>query len=128
MDCDLSDGEPLAYAAASAFTEFANVHTLCNKAGVSRVGPIETITASDWDWVIGVNLKGLRLIPHQPRAECPCLPRQAKRDLSSALNRISEQITTDFQPKGPLGEVDSESKTLFIFQLVLAERESVNPH
>ena len=26
---------------------------------------------------------------------------KAKRDLSSALDRISEQITTDFQPRGP---------------------------
>jgi hypothetical protein len=40
---------------------------------------------------------------------------KAKRDLSSALDRISEQITTDFQPKGPFGEVDSENRALFIF-------------
>lgn len=35
------------------------MHVLCNNAGVSRAGPIETIAPSDWDWVIGVNLKGL---------------------------------------------------------------------
>ena len=41
------------------FAAFGKVHILCNNAGVSRAGPIETIAPSDWDWVIGVNLKGL---------------------------------------------------------------------
>jgi NAD(P)-dependent dehydrogenase (short-subunit alcohol dehydrogenase family) len=57
--CDVADRESVARAAASAFAEFGNVHILCNNAGVSRAGPIEGIAASDWDWVIGVNLKGL---------------------------------------------------------------------
>jgi NAD(P)-dependent dehydrogenase (short-subunit alcohol dehydrogenase family) len=57
--CDVSDRESLANAAARAFSEFGKVHILCNNAGVSRAGPIERIAASDWDWVIGVNLKGL---------------------------------------------------------------------
>jgi len=57
--CDVSDREALAEAAERTFTEFGKVHVLCNNAGVSRAGAIETIAASDWDWVIGVNLKGL---------------------------------------------------------------------
>lgn len=57
--CDVSNRESLAEAAARAFAEFGNIHILCNNAGVSRAGPIEGIAASDWDWVIGVNLKGL---------------------------------------------------------------------
>jgi NAD(P)-dependent dehydrogenase (short-subunit alcohol dehydrogenase family) len=57
--CDVSDRESLAEAAATAFAEFGKVHILCNNAGVSRAGPIEAIAGSDWDWVIGVNLKGL---------------------------------------------------------------------
>ena len=57
--CDVSDRESLANAAAKAFSEFGKVHILCNNAGVSRAGPIEQVAASDWDWVIGVNLKGL---------------------------------------------------------------------
>jgi NAD(P)-dependent dehydrogenase (short-subunit alcohol dehydrogenase family) len=57
--CDVSDRASLEEAAARAFSEFGNVHVLCNNAGVSRAGPIEGIAASDWDWVIGVNLKGL---------------------------------------------------------------------
>jgi NAD(P)-dependent dehydrogenase (short-subunit alcohol dehydrogenase family) len=57
--CDVSDREALVEAASRTFAEFGKVHVLCNNAGVSRAGPIETIAASDWDWVIGVNLKGL---------------------------------------------------------------------
>lgn len=57
--CDVSDRDSLAEAAARTFSDFGNVHVLCNNAGVSRAGPIESIAASDWDWVIGVNLKGL---------------------------------------------------------------------
>jgi NAD(P)-dependent dehydrogenase (short-subunit alcohol dehydrogenase family) len=57
--CDVSDRESLAKAAAKAFSEFGKVHVLCNNAGVSRAGQIEGIAMSDWEWVIGVNLKGL---------------------------------------------------------------------
>jgi len=57
--CDVSDHESLTEAAARAFSEFGNVHILCNNAGVSRAGPIQGVIESDWDWVIGVNLKGL---------------------------------------------------------------------
>jgi NAD(P)-dependent dehydrogenase (short-subunit alcohol dehydrogenase family) len=57
--CDVSDCEALAEAVKRTFAEFGKIHILCNNAGVSRAGPVETIAASDWDWVIGVNLKGL---------------------------------------------------------------------
>jgi NAD(P)-dependent dehydrogenase (short-subunit alcohol dehydrogenase family) len=56
---DVADREQYAQAAERTFAEFGKVHVLCNNAGVSRAGPIETIASSDWDWVIGVNLKGL---------------------------------------------------------------------
>jgi NAD(P)-dependent dehydrogenase (short-subunit alcohol dehydrogenase family) len=59
VTCDVSDRDSLAEAAAKIFSEFGHVHILCNNAGVSRAGSIEAIAASDWDWVIGVNLKGL---------------------------------------------------------------------
>lgn len=56
---DVSDREQYAKAVELTFAEFGKVHVLCNNAGVSRAGAIETIASSDWDWVIGVNLKGL---------------------------------------------------------------------
>jgi NAD(P)-dependent dehydrogenase (short-subunit alcohol dehydrogenase family) len=59
LTCDVSDRESLAEAATRTFAAFGNVHILCNNAGVSRAGPIEGIAPTDWDWVIGVNLKGL---------------------------------------------------------------------
>jgi NAD(P)-dependent dehydrogenase (short-subunit alcohol dehydrogenase family) len=59
MTCDVSNRDSLAEAAAKTFSEFGKVHILCNNAGVSRAGLIESIASSDWDWVIGVNLKGL---------------------------------------------------------------------
>jgi NAD(P)-dependent dehydrogenase (short-subunit alcohol dehydrogenase family) len=59
ISCDVSDRDSLAEAAAQTFAAFGKVHILCNNAGVSRAGPIESIASSDWDWVIGVNLKGL---------------------------------------------------------------------
>ncbi|HKS21013.1 MAG TPA: SDR family NAD(P)-dependent oxidoreductase [Bradyrhizobium sp.] len=57
--CDVSDRDALGKAAEQTLAEFGKVHILCNNAGVSRAGTIETIASSDWDWVIGVNLKGL---------------------------------------------------------------------
>lgn len=57
--CDVSDREALAEAASRTFAAFGKVHILCNNAGVSRAGPIETVASPDWDWVISVNLKGL---------------------------------------------------------------------
>jgi NAD(P)-dependent dehydrogenase (short-subunit alcohol dehydrogenase family) len=57
--CDVADRDRYAEVARRVLAEFGKVHVLCNNAGVSRAGPIETIASSDWDWVIGVNLKGL---------------------------------------------------------------------
>jgi NAD(P)-dependent dehydrogenase (short-subunit alcohol dehydrogenase family) len=42
-----------------AFKEWGAVHVLCNNAGVSVHGGLETATHRDWEWVIGVNLWGV---------------------------------------------------------------------
>jgi NAD(P)-dependent dehydrogenase (short-subunit alcohol dehydrogenase family) len=67
--CDVADTEQVQAAASRAVERFGKVHVLCNNAGVSRAGPIERVAVSDWDWVIGVNLKGAvngihALLPH----------------------------------------------------------------
>jgi NAD(P)-dependent dehydrogenase (short-subunit alcohol dehydrogenase family) len=42
-----------------AFKEWGAVHVLCNNAGVSVHGGLESATHRDWEWVIGVNLWGV---------------------------------------------------------------------
>lgn len=57
--CDVADEASLRQAANETVSEFGKVHVLCNNAGVSRAGLVETISYEDWDWVIGVNFKGI---------------------------------------------------------------------
>lgn len=60
VDCDVSDAAQVASLAQTAFEAFGHVHLLCNNAGVSgRIGPLWTQTTADWDWVLGVNLRGV---------------------------------------------------------------------
>ena len=42
-----------------AFTEWGSVNVLCNNAGVTVHGGLESATHRDWEWVIGVNLWGV---------------------------------------------------------------------
>jgi len=42
-----------------AFARWGAVHVLCNNAGVSVHGGLESATHQDWEWVIGVNLWGV---------------------------------------------------------------------
>lgn len=35
------------------------VHIVCNNAGVAPLGAVWEATSADWDWVLGVNLKGV---------------------------------------------------------------------
>jgi NAD(P)-dependent dehydrogenase (short-subunit alcohol dehydrogenase family) len=57
---DVSDRASVAAAADFAEREVGNIHILANNAGVAMHGvPVESIAASDWDWVIGVNVYGV---------------------------------------------------------------------
>src|SRR5215469_2916895 len=74
--CDVSIREDVEAAAAKTFTEFGSVQVLCNNAGVSRAGTVEQIAATDWQWVIGVNLMGLihgisTFLPHMKQSGEP---------------------------------------------------------
>ena len=42
-----------------AFAEWGRVHVLCNNAGVTVHGGLESATHRDWEWVMGVNLWGV---------------------------------------------------------------------
>ena len=57
--CDVSDPASVQDAADRAEEAFGAVHLLCNNAGVSPVGEIDTTTPEDWQWIIGVNLMGV---------------------------------------------------------------------
>jgi NAD(P)-dependent dehydrogenase (short-subunit alcohol dehydrogenase family) len=57
---DVSDSESVAAAARIALDAFGALHIAVNNAGVAMHGtPIEQVTLEEWDWVIGVNVKGV---------------------------------------------------------------------
>jgi NAD(P)-dependent dehydrogenase (short-subunit alcohol dehydrogenase family) len=77
MTADVSVGENLYEAAERAIKQFGKVHILCNNAGVSRPGALDTMALSDWQWVIGVNLYGTihgirAFVPHMKTHGEPC--------------------------------------------------------
>lgn len=59
VHCDVSKPEQVQALADAAMARFAAVHLLFNNAGVGAGGLIWENSASDWDWVLGVNLFGV---------------------------------------------------------------------
>jgi NAD(P)-dependent dehydrogenase (short-subunit alcohol dehydrogenase family) len=57
---DVSDRADMEHAADEAEDALGPIHIVANNAGVAMHGvPLEKIAASDWDWVIGVNIYGV---------------------------------------------------------------------
>jgi len=57
---DVSDAASVAAAGKAALDAFGALHIAVNNAGVAMHGtPIEKVTPEEWDWVIGVNVKGV---------------------------------------------------------------------
>jgi NAD(P)-dependent dehydrogenase (short-subunit alcohol dehydrogenase family) len=57
---DVSDAESVAAAGKAALDAFGSLHIAVNNAGVAMHGtPLENVTLQEWDWVIGVNIKGV---------------------------------------------------------------------
>jgi NAD(P)-dependent dehydrogenase (short-subunit alcohol dehydrogenase family) len=57
---DVSSEADVHALAGRAIAEFGQVHVVCLNAGVGGGGgPIETLTAADWQWTLGVNLWGI---------------------------------------------------------------------
>ena len=56
---DVASRASIQSAAAATIAALGRVHVVCNNAGVGAGGPFGTVTPSDWDWVIDVNLKGV---------------------------------------------------------------------
>lgn len=56
---DVSDPAAVEALADAAYGRFAAVHVVCNNAGVAGGGLSWEIPLADWDWVLGVNLRGV---------------------------------------------------------------------
>ena len=59
VHCDVSELGSVRTAALEAIAKFGKIHVVCNNAGVAVGGPVGTIGARDWDWIVDVNLKGV---------------------------------------------------------------------
>ena len=57
--CDVTSRDSLRAAALETIAKFGKVHMVCNNAGVGSGGPLGTVPAKDWDWVLDVNLMGV---------------------------------------------------------------------
>lgn len=58
MRLDVTDRSAVCNAAEETAALFGSVHLICNNAGVSLFGPMDEATNDDWEWVLGVNLRG----------------------------------------------------------------------
>ena len=56
---DVSDKGAVEALADGVYQRFGATHLLCNNAGVSTFGRLDKQTDADWDWVLGVNLRGV---------------------------------------------------------------------
>jgi NAD(P)-dependent dehydrogenase (short-subunit alcohol dehydrogenase family) len=57
---DVSDAASVAAAGKVALDTFGALHIAVNNAGVAMHGtPLESVTLEEWEWVIGVNVKGV---------------------------------------------------------------------
>jgi 2-dehydro-3-deoxy-D-gluconate 5-dehydrogenase len=58
FDLDVSDVPSIQPALAAIIAALGSLDVLVNNAGVRVNGPSANITEQDWDWVLGINLKG----------------------------------------------------------------------
>jgi NAD(P)-dependent dehydrogenase (short-subunit alcohol dehydrogenase family) len=56
---DVTDAAAMAALADAAWDRFGGVHVVCLNAGVFAGGHAWEVTDADWDWVLGVNLRGV---------------------------------------------------------------------
>ena len=59
VQVDVSSADSVEALAERCYRELGGCHLLCNNAGVFVVGAIQSRTAKDWEWVLGVNLWGV---------------------------------------------------------------------
>ena len=77
VQVDVSDSASVEQAVAAIEQAYGAIAIGCNNAGIAMHGvPLHEISASDWDWVIGVNLRGVihgirALVPRMLQAGRP---------------------------------------------------------
>ena len=77
VQVDVSDAASVEQAVAAIEQAYGAIAIGCNNAGIAMHGvPLHEISASDWDWVIGVNLRGVihgirALVPRMLQAGHP---------------------------------------------------------
>jgi NAD(P)-dependent dehydrogenase (short-subunit alcohol dehydrogenase family) len=59
VTADVSDPASVDRMAEEAYRTFGATHLLCNNAGVSPLGKLWQFTSADWDWLLGVNVRGV---------------------------------------------------------------------
>lgn len=59
ITADVSDASAMQAVADQIETRFGTLHLVFNNAGVTSSGPVWESTEKDWDWVLGINLKGV---------------------------------------------------------------------
>jgi NAD(P)-dependent dehydrogenase (short-subunit alcohol dehydrogenase family) len=60
LELDVADGKAMESAAAQIENEFGRIDILCSNAGVLVYPkPVLDVTEDEWDWLIGVNLRGV---------------------------------------------------------------------
>lgn len=57
--CDVTSRDSVRAGALETIAKFGKVHLVCNNAGVGSGGPMGTVPARDWDWIVDVNLMGV---------------------------------------------------------------------
>jgi NAD(P)-dependent dehydrogenase (short-subunit alcohol dehydrogenase family) len=57
--CDVSSMESVRALADQTIRRFGAIHVVCNNAGVGSGARVADMTARDWDWILGVNLRGV---------------------------------------------------------------------
>ncbi len=59
LPVDVSQLHDVKALAELALSAWGAAHVVCNNAGVAPLGPVWETSVAEWDWVLGVNLKGV---------------------------------------------------------------------
>ncbi len=59
ITADVSDATAMQTVADQIETRYGAIHAVFNNAGVTSSGPVWESTEKDWDWLLGINLKGV---------------------------------------------------------------------